>query len=64
MSYREKVKQGIMTKLKIMQPYIDHWDEAIAWMSHPANMGMAHTTMMDIAGIVLQAAEDKSVRVD
>ena len=58
MTYREKVKQGIMTRLKNIQPYIDHWDEAIARMSHPANMGMAHSTMMEFAGIVLQAAED------
>lgn len=64
MTYREKVRQGIIVRLKNIQPYIDHWDEALAWMSHPANYLIAHQTMTEFAGMVLQAADDQSVRVN
>ncbi len=63
MTYREKIRQGIIVRLKNVQSYIDHWDEALAWMSHPANYILAHQTMTEYAGMILQAAEDESVRV-
>lgn len=63
-SYRQKVKLGIMYRLKNIQPYIEHWDEALSWVCHPLNLPTAHETMMDFSGKVLQAAGDKSARMD
>ena len=63
MSYEEKIKCGIIQRLKYIQPYIDHWDEAMAWMAHPANVGFAHKTLMDFANQLLEVAGDKSAHV-
>lgn len=63
MSYEAKIKCGIVQRLKYIQPYIDHWDEAMAWMAHPANVGFAHKTLMDFASQLLEVADDKSAHV-
>ena len=63
MTYRDKVKQGIIVRLKNIQPYIDHWDQAMAWMVHPANLAFAHRILLEFTDHVLKAAEDKSVDV-
>ena len=64
MQYNDVIIEGIKIRLKNIQPYIDHWHEAIAWMSHPTNLAFAHRTMLDYVGNVLQAAGDTSVGMD
>ena len=64
MSRKDKIKAGIIHRLQQIQPYIERWDEAMAWMSHPANLFSAHETMMEFASQVLRLAGDDSSRMD
>lgn len=64
MTRRDKIKAGIIHRLQQIQPYVERWDEALAWMSHPANLYSAHETMMNFASQVLTLAGDQSSRMD
>lgn len=63
MTYKQRVRAGIIRRLKHIQPYIDRWHEAMAWMCHPANIAFANKVLNDFATQVLQVAEDESVNV-
>lgn len=64
MSKDEKLRQGIMQRLSYIQPYVDHWDQAMAWMAHPANLSFAHQILMDFSSQLLQIVGDESANVD
>lgn len=46
-----------------MQPYVDHWDQAMALLAHPINIGNSTMRLFSFANDLLFLAKDESAGV-
>lgn len=57
---QEKIKLGTLTRLGMIAPYIDRWQEALAIMGQPSNVAMSLNHLAKIVDEIWHLAGDKS----
>lgn len=58
------LKKGVKKRLNLIGPYIDHWDQALALLCHPANIKDSYTRMFRFSNDLLYFSEDRSIDVN
>ena len=63
MTPEEKISLGIKLRLRKMQPYIKHWDQAMALLGHPANVVDNYKRLFSFANELCYQARERSTDV-